>query len=478
LTAGFYKHIDGAVLTYLEHQIGSGVPASMKNALQDLCALYRRGYRMHPDSHYRVQTTTLGLSERQDNPKVQRWVLNSLAQVGLADFQPAILRALEDHASDPGIVTAGVAALYKLSPATAEANLRKLGFPGQMVTLAALQHVRPEKLRLVGLPVNVQTAHPETIKAALVVVGLDRAPPHLFDPNYSNAEIVKVVGKHDDPMVSQYSVWAITENPSLNINDMGIAPSDVASRPENVRGWVYRLSAMSEAYCLQHLDFVEQASMDESVKARLGLAHGVKDTFFGALVPIVLDWLTREMNAEVRQEILDHVITHANKSHAYHEHAVDAYRRADQADRERMRGTAAGKALFSTFKQIDYQLGGDLFVTNNTFNIQNSQIAALSASGTAINTGQVVQYQPHVVELLKRELARAGTTIESLDIPEAEKRELTSAIADAQADPNSGTLNRVVAALSKAAEVVTAVVGAEETLGQIIQSVSKLAGLN
>ncbi len=117
-------------------------------------------------------------------------------------------------------------------------------------------------------------------------------------------------------------------------------------------------------------------------------------------------------------------------------------------------------------------------MTNNTFNIQSSQIAALSASGPAVNTGQVIQYQPHVVELLKDELARAGTTIEGLAIPEAEKQDIATAIADAQADPNAGTLSRVVAALSKSARVVTTVVGAEDTLNQIIQGISKLAGFS
>lgn len=472
------KIIDGAVLTYLEHQIGSGNPAPTKSALQDLCALYRRGYRIYPGNLYGVQTTILGLCERQADAKVQRWVLNSLAQVGNADSCRAILRTLEDHATDPEIVTAGVAALYKLSPATAAIDLRRLNFPDQMVTLAALQHVKPEQFKLAGLPVNVQSADPETIKAALVVVGLDRAPSHLFDPNYTNAEIVKVLGKHDDPIVSQYSVWAITESRSLGINDMGIELSDVSSRPANVRGWAFRLIAMSETHCLKHLDFIQQATVDQSVEARSGLAHGMKDTFFEELVPVVLDWFTSELNLEVRQEIVDHLITHAGKSDAYREYALDAYRRAGLPDRERMRGTAAGTALFAGFRQIDYQSEGDLFVTNNTFNIQNSQIAALSASGTAVNTGQVIQYQPHVIKLLKGELGRAETTIEGLAIPQEQKQEVANAIADAKADPNSGTLKQAVAALSKMAGVVTAIAGAESSLNQIIQGISKLAGFS
>ncbi len=347
--------------------------------------------------------------------------------MGPPDSKGSIIRALENHFDDLEIVTAGVAALYKLSPATAAADLRKLNFPGQVITLAALQHIPPEKLQLVGLPVDVQKADPETIKAALVVVGLDRAPPNMFDPNYSNAQIVKVVGTHPDPMVSQYSVWAITENSSLSIADLGIDLSQVSGCPDNVRGWIYRLIAMSQAHCFEHLDFIEAATKDRSIEARLGLAHGVRDTFFDQLVPVVLDWLTGELIAEVRQEILDHVITHADRSPAYVEHAVYAYRRAGRADRERMKGAAVKTELFPQLRQIDFKAEGDLFVTNNTFTFNNSQVGAVAATGTATNSGQVIYYQPQVVELLKSELAKAGTTIEGMVIPQAEKQEVASA---------------------------------------------------
>jgi hypothetical protein len=240
--------------------------------------------------------------------------------------------------------------------------------------------------------------------------------------------------------------------------------------------------AMSPAHCLAHLDFIEAATKDQSREARLGLAHGIRDTFFDQLMPVVLNWLTGELIAEVRQEILDHVITHADRSPDYVEHAVYAYGRADQTDRERMKGTAVKTALFPRFRQIDFKAEGDLFVTNNNtnniFTFNNSPVGAVAASGTAINSGQVIYYPPQVVELLKRELAKAGTTIEGMAIPQAEKQEVAAAIADAQADPNSGTLRRVVSGLSKAAGLVTAVAGAEDTLNQIVQGISKLAGFN
>jgi hypothetical protein len=419
----------------------------------------------------------MGLSPSTEDPKVQRWVLNSLAQIGDAKCRSTVNSALEAHADNIEIVTAGVAALLKLSK-NPEIELRRLSFPGQIVTLAALQHLKPEQLNLSALPVDVEKANSEVIKAALVVVGLDRAPSNLFHPRYSNAEIVKALGKHDDMMVSQYSVWAITENSSLSISDLGVDLRNIDGLPENVRGWVYRLLAMNEDASRKHLDLVGHGSKDESVEARSGLALGLKDTFFDQLATVVLNWLTTERDPQVRHNLLDHVITHAGRSPVYADHAVDAYRRASTSERERMRGTAVRTQLFPTFRQIDYRAEGDLFVTNNTFNFNNSQVGALAGSGTATNSGQFVQYQQQTVELLRGELARAETAIEGLAIPEADKREIASAIADAKADPNSGTLARVTSVLTKASGLVTAAAGAEDTLNQIIQGISKLARFN
>jgi hypothetical protein len=279
-------------------------------------------------------------------------------------------------------------------------------------------------------------------------------------------------------VVSQYSVWAITENSSLSVSDLGVDLPNIDGLPENVRGWVYRLLAMSEDATRKHLDLIEHGSKDDSVEARSGLALGLKDTFFDKLAMVVLIWLTAERDPQVRQNLLDHVITHSSRSTVYADHAVDAYLRASDSERERMRGTAVRTQLFPTFRQIDYRAEGDLFVTNNTFNFTNSQVGALAGSGTATNSGQFVQYQQQTVELLRGELARAETTIEGLAIPEADKREIASAIADAKADPNSGTLARVTSLLTKAVGLVTAVAGAEGTLNQIIQGISKLAGFN
>ena len=180
----------------------------------------------------------------------------------------------------------------------------------------------------------------------------------------------------------------------------------------------------------------------------------------------------------MQQELLDHLVTNSAKWHLYHEHAIEAYKRAGLPERERMLGSAIKTPLFPKFRQIDLLSGGDLFMTNNTYNFQNSPVGAISGTGTATNLSQSVYYDQSTVELLQTELDRIATTIDELAIPEIAKREAADAIREAKADTNTRTMRRGISALTKPAGIVTAGAGAEETLNQIVQGICKLAGLS
>ena len=52
-----------------------------------------------------------------------------------------------------------------------------------------------------------------------------------------------LLGKHHDPVVSQYSIWAITENSALGVADLGIDLKNIEQLPANVRAWVFQLLA-------------------------------------------------------------------------------------------------------------------------------------------------------------------------------------------------------------------------------------------
>ena len=90
---------------------------------------------------------------------------------------------------------------------------------------------------------------------------------------------------------------------------------------------------MSEFHARKHLDFIDQSSQDESVEARVGLARGLRDTFFDVLPRVVLDWFTREQEGQVQQELLDHLVINSGRSLPYQEHAIEAYKRAGLPER-------------------------------------------------------------------------------------------------------------------------------------------------
>jgi hypothetical protein len=142
------------------------------------------------------------------------------------------------------------------------------------------------------------------LKLGLIVVGLDRAPANLFHPRHSNPEIVKVLGSHHDSVVSQYTVWAIAENDSLGLSDLGIPISSIETRPPNVRSWMFQLIAMSPATAKANLEYIELGAGDPHPEARLGLAAGLRETFYDGIEPLVLDWFYSESDQKSRRACL------------------------------------------------------------------------------------------------------------------------------------------------------------------------------
>lgn len=482
------RFIDGNLLSYLVHQIGSGNPIQIKNALQELCKLYRNGYRIIPDNLFGVENSVVGLIHTSDDSKVRRWALNALAQLGKAkECKSAVLFALEAYAEDTEVVAAGLAALYKIS-ANPRADLRKLAFSSQVITLAALQHVPAQQLDLSSLPVKVDTATSDMIKLGLVVVGLNRAPPHMFDPDHGNAAIVRAVGNHHDRTVAQYSVWAITENPTLGIGDLGIDLREIESLPENVRGWVFQLLAMDAEAGTRYVEYIELGSKDSSATARAGLALGLKDTFSDNLVQIVLEWFTMERDPQVRRRLTDHLIAHAGRSTDYREHALGEYQRErfSATVRDRMLGRASGSALFAMFKKIDHSdgdlFGGDTIVNqtnNNNVTFGNVQAGAIAGVGSASNVGSVSnQYSAPTIEAVRSRLSEVDSFLSGLQIPQEEKQELAAAIAIAKADTSQGNVGRVVSGLTSMSSLVTEIAGAGEAIHQLVQGIVMLIGSN
>jgi hypothetical protein len=476
--------LDKPNVDYIKSQIETGDPNRTKKALQQLCKFYRDGYRVNHSQLFGIEQSIVGLlyTQAQDE-KVRRWALNALARLGRESACiEAVIHTLTQYSHEPQTSAAAIAAIYRMSRKATEI-LKGLSFDEQMATLAALQHVDANKLDLSALPINVETASPDLLKLALVVVGLDRAPSNMLHPRHDNPQLVKALGGHHDQVVSQYSVWAITENPSLGLSDLGIKVEDIEQQRPNVRAWVFRLIAMSEDTAERHFEYLELGMRDPEIEPRVGLAIGLKDTYFDGLEVVVLDWFTNEGNAGVRQHILDHMIRQSYQCPNYAAMVLEVYEKEPPGSslRQRMEAAAAGLAIYGKFRAMDGSMDlfrGATIVTNNTFNISgNVQGGAVSIGGDAHNSGITsIHYNPQTIQALQSELAKAERALHESTLNNELKSEALKHVTAAKADPEPGKIKKAIDVLGKVESIATKTVGAGTAIGTIGTAIAKLAG--
>jgi hypothetical protein len=349
--------LDKVETEYIRSQIDSGDNVRIKGALQALSKSYRRGVRVHPSQLIGVVNSITATAFRPTiDEKVRRWVLNTLARVGdEGTCIPAVLHLIKNNPQEPQTIASGIAAVYKLCiRSDPEVTLAGISFDPRMRTLAALQHVPAAKLDLKDLPLNVERATPDLLKLALLVVGLDRSPENLLNPRYSDAQMVKALGKHHDPIVSQYSVWAITENDKLRLLDLGLNLKDIERQPDNVRGWLFQLLAIEATSAEPHWEYVRLGMVDPAAEARKGLAVGLRNTFIDVFEPLVMDWVASEPDLEVRQHIMEHIVRQASRSLKYEQFAVEIFdgEPAGSMLRQSMEASAVQTSIYIKFRQL------------------------------------------------------------------------------------------------------------------------------
>jgi hypothetical protein len=475
-------------IAYVRSQLDTGDSARMKRALQYICRLYRNGHRVAQGDLVGLEQSIVGiLYTRKNDEKVRRWALNALARCGTPSISlECVIDIFRGFSHEPQTAAAAVAALYRMQPDPTKFIDTLDVFDPQMRVLAALQHVSHTKLDLAGLPVNVETASPDVLKLGLIVVGLNRAPINLFHPRHSNAEIVRALGSHDDSIIAQYTVWAVAENDDLSIKDLGIPISSVESLPPNVRGWMYRVIALSAAIAAKNQDYIAQGAGDPMPEVRLGLAIGLLDTYYDGLEAVVLDWAINESDTEVSSSIIDHMVRHAVQCSNYEQMVIELYEKENKGSllRQRMEAHAAKTPLYGRFQRISYDGSSDLFsgVTNVTINITGGiNAGAVAIGGDASNSGTVnVHYQPQTIEAIQKELSRAIGDIHNSQIDAGLKEEALEHVKAAQADPTPDKLKKAVDLLGKVESGLKKLDGASQkviAIGTTIANLAKSAGL-
>ncbi|MGR9169638.1 hypothetical protein [Rhizobium sp. KDH_Rht_773_N] len=478
-------HISTTEANFLKTEIECGIPSRAKRALQMVCKIYRNGGTILPSELNAFENSILGaLNSGASDEKVRRWSLSALSNLGrLKTCWTAIVDIISRHPEEPQVVSAAIAALFKLDLGNAQSLIAtQTVLPPELVTLSALQTCAPTDVDTKSLRIDIENADPTTLKLALVLVGLDKSPEHIFHPRYTNPQIVKVLGGHHEPLVSQYSAWATAESPVLSASDLGINLKTLDSQPDNVRSYVYRLYGAEKTYSITQHDIIAIGSKDESVEARLGLAIGLRDTWYDGLDTITLDWHFEEPDDEVRDFVLDHIVAQAAHSGSYQNSATDVYAAStvDLRKRRRMEAAAAQTDMYKVFRRMAHQEEEGLFgnggmqVTNNNTFINHGTVNQATQSGDINNSQNTLSFGQ--IEQARTLLGQARNELDIIDVTPVND-DAKKAVAKAQENPNKDTLGAAVGALKKVQDGLGAVAGATEKAVKIGSLLAPLVAL-
>lgn len=370
---------------YLKFELLNGDARRTKSALQELCRHYRCGEQLNSEARTDFEKTINGMVlVRNQDPKVVRWCLNALAQIGRrSECAFYVEQAIKLYEGTPEIVAAGVAALSHMFRGELD-EVPMLGSVDPTIRiLAALQNTPPAKLDFSKLPkINIDTADPEVLKLALITVGLNKDIENLFHPRHTNGQIVKALGQYDrDSVVVQYSVWAVLENMRLTIGDLGIPFSSLEKHPPNVQSKLLQLVAEKETSAVLRQETIERGTWLPAIEARDGLAKGLLQKYYEGLEDITLPWFDQEAEDRVKQHLAEHFGRFGDLSGPYEAHAMKLVEQEPSLIKRMLIG-AAGKPLYSKIRGSSVREGTpDLFSMND----------ALSA---AIAGGMIMTNQP------------------------------------------------------------------------------------
>jgi hypothetical protein len=345
------RRIGNGKVAFFRFELDHGNAKRRKVALQELCALYRRGFVLSADQVTAFEATINGivLQDKQD-AKVVRWCLNALAQFGrLASSRLYVEAALTNFAGEPEIEAAGVAALCRMYRGSVS-EIEALSHIDPVIwKLAALQNTDPAKIAIGDISIDIYKADPAVLRLALITVGLNKDIENLFHPKHKNAEFVRHLGQHDDSVVQQYSVWSVIENRRLTFEDLGIPIEMIERLAPNVQSKMYQLVAERDHDHRRRLDITSRGSIIAPDDAREGLARGVKDNYYDGLEEVTLDWFRQERHKPVREMLAEHIARFSNDCGPYEDLALEI-NEADPSLRSRLLLGAEGRPLYGKLK--------------------------------------------------------------------------------------------------------------------------------
>lgn len=322
---------------------------------------------------------------------------------------------------------------------------------------------------------------------ATLLIGMDKAPKNLFTPRHDNANVIGELNRHDDTLVSQYSIWAITENPLMGVRNLRISLKDIESMPPNVRAWIYRLISFDPNTAKEHLTYIVLGSEDKSEEAREGLAIGIRNVYFDGLEETTFPWLPDEPNVTIRHRLLEHMAACADRCPSYITPVTEAYRDGGGLLRARLEAAAQRTTLYGTLRrlaiskeQADLGLvtppGVNITMVKQSINTGGGSIGIVGGEGTVI--AQSVQAvssmatNPGLKDALERVLQFVDKSVAK---PE-EKRAGAELVKTAAAEPSKPMVQKLVGWLKGLKEGTAYAKDAAQSADELIQKLDQLVG--
>ncbi|PYE29921.1 CHAT domain-containing protein [Rhizobium sp. PP-F2F-G38] len=346
---------------FLKFEIDHGDARRKKAALQEISRRYRRGDCFNAVNRKVFETTINGMVLAEQDRKVVRWCLNTLARLGTKDgCVRYVVAALKLYQEDPEIVAAAIAALAFIYRGRIDEVPELHTVDPAVRVLAAMQVTDVSQLDVSKVRIDIDKTDVEVLKLALLTVGLNRDIENLLDPRHSNGAIVKQLGQHPDRIVRQYSVWSVMENRFLTLDDLGIPFSAIAKEEPNVQAKLLQLGAEREPDAKARHQLIHDGTFLESIEAKLGLAKGLTRTYYDGLEDLTLGWFDTEQDKAIRATIAEHFARFSDTCSPYEEKALEILE-ADPSLREHILFGAEGKALYSKIRTMNSSGMNDLF---------------------------------------------------------------------------------------------------------------------
>ena len=355
IISGFIPAEEAGLIEYLIRLVQR--PGDIKAGLQRLCQHLENGTWPQNEALFKRELRALILD---GNISVRRWAYKGLALLGDVEDVRLLVERMP-YETDPENLTWMMSAILGLSDsAQAMEVCRDAGVEfSTSMALAAYLYGENAWLRIGQDPpqVKIDAADPLTLKWCALLAGYGRAPENLMHPRIDNGELLGELNHYPQNEVAEYSVWALWRAPEFSRAQLKIPLHELLSKEENVRRWIYRLLTLDADFLEANADLFQQLTADKEVRAREGLALGIRDITVQGLRFHVMQWLNREQEPGIQELLLEHLATSPTMDKDLNDFLYRSYVQAAAGGglRRRLRSAVSGRhqSLFQAFSVWD-----------------------------------------------------------------------------------------------------------------------------